>query len=111
MTNNMPFGLSFEQFQQIIDVIKNYKKITEVILFGSRVKGTQTSGSDIDIAIKGDGLSIRDLADLELEFDRLLLPYKMDLVIYKNITDKDLLEHIARVGKVIYSRASLDLEA
>ncbi len=36
------------------------------------------------------------------ELDELLLPYKIDLSVNHKIENKDLLEHINRIGIVVY---------
>ena len=42
---------------------------------------------------------------IELEIDALLLPYVVDLVIYKTISEPLLVDHINRVGSCIYKKA------
>jgi hypothetical protein len=44
------------------------------------------------------------LQKIEIELDDLMLPYKFDVSIYKTIQNKELLDHINRVGKVFYKR-------
>lgn len=39
------------------------------------------------------------------EIDGLLLPYTLDLSIFHQISDPDVLDHIQRVGKVFYEKA------
>jgi len=38
------------------------------------------------------------------DLDELYLPYNIDLSIYDNIEDSDVIEHIDRVGKTFYRR-------
>ena len=49
----------------------------EIILFGSRTKGTETERSDIDIAVSG----VQDFGQLEEEIDALPTLYTVDLVL------------------------------
>ncbi|SFE82063.1 Nucleotidyltransferase domain-containing protein [Thermophagus xiamenensis] len=79
-------------------VFSKNKDVEGVILFGSRAKGTFKEGSDIDIALIGDKLNMTSLRKIELELDELSLPYHLDVVIYKNIKEQALKEHIDRVG-------------
>lgn len=44
---------------------------------------------------------------ISLDLDDLLLPYAFDLSIYHHITASDLIEHIERVGKIFYKKASV----
>lgn len=100
----MQYGLSQLQFDQIINVFSNYKEIEEVILYGSRAKGTQTPYSDIDLTILGNNINFSLQQKIEIELDDLLLPYKFDVSLFKSIENIALVEHINRVGKVIYKK-------
>jgi predicted nucleotidyltransferase len=80
-----------------------HPKIREVILFGSRAKGSARPESDIDLALVGaiDELEAEAVAD---ELEELPLPYGFDVKAYDRIKSPALKEHIARVGKSIYRR-------
>lgn len=95
-------GLSNSDLKDIIAIFKKKQEIIDLILFGSRAKGTFETGSDIDLAIKGENLKQNDFLDLLIDLDNLNLPYKFDLVIYDRINSKPLLEHINRVGISLY---------
>jgi len=73
-----------------------------VLIFGSRVKGNFKPGSDVDFALKGKDLKMDDILKLQNKLDELNLPYKFDLIIYGNLSDKDLIEHINRAGVIFY---------
>jgi len=49
-------------------------------------------------------LDYSSLMKLENQLDDLLLPYKIDLSLYRNISNPDLTDHIQRVGKVFYEK-------
>lgn len=65
--------------------------------------GTYKNGSDIDLTIVGD-FQYDDLLSLEVQLDDLLLPYKIDLSVLSQISNKDLIDHIHRQGKVLYQK-------
>lgn len=46
------FGITEKSYQLLLDAFVKYQEVEEVILFGSRAKGTYKKGSDIDLAIK-----------------------------------------------------------
>jgi len=99
------FGLSEADCHYIKKAISHYPEIEQAIIFGSRAKGNFKTGSDIDIALKGEHITedtIFKLSD-ELE-EQLPLPYFFDLILYKNITNTELIQHIDRVGKEIYPK-------
>ena len=102
----MKFGLKKLQFDQIASVFSNHEEIETVILYGSRAKGCQKQYSDIDITIVSDKINLTSLQKIEIELDDLMLPYKFDVSIYKTIENKELLDHINRVGKIIYKRVN-----
>ncbi len=94
----MKFGLREEVIEKIQQVLAKYPQINQAILYGSRAKGTYKNGSDIDITLKGAELNLRLLSQISHELDDLLIPYKIDLSIFHEIENADLLEHIGRVG-------------
>jgi predicted nucleotidyltransferase len=91
-------GLTQEDLAKICAVIRQQPKVTAVILFGSRAKGNYRAGSDIDLALKGNGISTNDLAAIETSYQKLYLPWKLDLIIYDTIENAALKEHVDRVG-------------
>ncbi|ARU48423.1 nucleotidyltransferase family protein [Sulfurospirillum diekertiae] len=97
----MSFGLSDDVIEKMQQVFSQFPNIKEVVVFGSRAKGNYKEGSDIDLALKGTALNLQTLQNLELKLEELYLPYKIDMVIYKNIANDALKEHIDRVGMVL----------
>lgn len=95
-------GLSEEDVQSICRALGLFPKVSEAILYGSRAKGNYRPGSDIDLTLKGNELSHQDLLNIELALDDLLLPYKIDLSLHRQIDNPQLIEHIDRVGKLFY---------
>ncbi len=102
-THSLRFGLKPEAIEKICNVFSAYPQIQQVILYGSRAKGTQREGSDIDLAIQGD-LTLPQLLKIENTLDDLLLPYHIDLALMHHIYNPKLLEHIGRVGEVFYAK-------
>lgn len=96
------YGLDDYTINKIQDVFRSYEVIEEIILFGSRVKGTYTIGSDIDLCLKNSNLKLRERLALENKLDDLMLPYQIDMVIYEDIKNKALVDHIDRLGEIIY---------
>lgn len=95
------FGLPAKDIQSIKDTLRGFPKVSEAIIYGSRAKGNYRPGSDIDLTLKGD-LSHHDLLDIELALDELPLPYKLDLSLHHQLDNPQLLDHIARAGKLFY---------
>ncbi len=94
----MKYGLKDKIVEKIQNVFVLFPQVEKVILYGSRAKGNFKNGSDIDLTIKGENIKLNTLNKISLELDNLYLPYTIDLSIYKNIDNKELLEHIDRIG-------------
>lgn len=90
----MRYGIKEEYWQQLSEVFAQMPQIEKVILYGSRVKGTYKPFSDIDITLVGENITYRDL----------LLPYMFDISIFHNLKNDELIEHINRMGAVVYSK-------
>jgi predicted nucleotidyltransferase len=103
----MPYGLPEEALAAIIAVFRGHDKVEEVILFGSRAKGNHRPGSDIDIAIKGNGLVLNDQLTLMNSLDDLNTPYRFDLLNYAKIRDAAVKSHIDRVGIILFTKAGI----
>jgi len=97
------YGLRADIIEKIVQTIKKNLKIQQIILFGSRAKETYKKGSDIDISIISKDLSLKELNQIKVMLDDLMLPYKIDLLDYERISNDALKDHIKRVGKVLNS--------
>jgi predicted nucleotidyltransferase len=102
MTGTRKYGLLKNDINNIVSVLISNPKIEEIVLFGSRAKGSNRAGSDIDLAIKGENLNLDDLLIAKIQIDKLSLPYKFDIVIYHKITEEELINHINRVGITLH---------
>ncbi|MCE6991427.1 nucleotidyltransferase domain-containing protein [Dyadobacter sp. CY323] len=94
----MKYGLKESTIAAIQAVFKKYPQVEKAILYGSRAKGNFRNGSDIDLVLVGESLNLSDQFKIETELDDLMLPYKIDLAIYHHIENKELIDHIDRVG-------------
>lgn len=94
----MKYGLSDTTLKEILTVFRKNVRVEEVILFGSRAKGSYRNGSDIDLAVKGEGLDFQQFLKILVALDDLELLYKIDLVNYQTIKSQELLDHIDRIG-------------
>lgn len=99
------FGLTENHRAIITTIFAQYPQIKTVVVYGSRAKGTHRPGSDIDMTItEGDGLGLELLLKLSNDFDDSMLPFLVDISIRSQLTEPALLDHIQRVGRVIYQR-------
>lgn len=106
----MKYGLPEDARQKICEVLARYPQIEKAILYGSRAMGNHKNGSDIDLTLSGGkDLTPQILAQIMDEIDDLLLPYTLDLSIMRDINDRDVLSHIARVGVDFYTRSEMKI--
>ena len=100
----MPYGLNDTNFGQILSVLAMNQQVESAILFGSRAKGTYKPGSDVDIALKGPELKLKDILALQNLLDDFDQPYIFDLILYHTITEPALISHIEKTGIEIFRR-------
>lgn len=101
----MKYGLSAQTLQKIRDVFMQYPQIEEAVLYGSRARGDYKNGSDIDLTLRGgDALTHTILSRIANDLDDQLLPYTIDLSIFKNIRNPEMVEQIERVGVALYKK-------
>jgi predicted nucleotidyltransferase len=99
------FGITPKTFLLLMKTFESFPEVEEVILFGSRAKSNFKKGSDIDIVVKGESVTPRLVLKISATLnERLPIPYFVDVLIYSQIENPDLLDHIHRVGKVIYEK-------
>lgn len=99
-------GLSKVVEDKIKSVFERYINIETAVLYGSRAMGSNRENSDIDITIKGN-IEFSELLKIESQLDELLLPYKIDLSVYNSLSNKELIDHINRAGKIFYKKTYL----
>lgn len=102
MDDKSRFGLTEPQIEAIQGVLALHTHVEKAVLYGSRAMGNFRPGSDIDLVLMGDQLSLDDVLAIANELDDLLLPYKIDLSSWHDIDQEQLLDHIARKGIVFY---------
>ena len=102
----MKYGLKEATIAQIQSVLARYPQVEKAILYGSRAKGSYKNGSDIDLTLHGSAdLTLSVLYRILNDLDDLLLPYTIDLSLFNDISDPDVVAHIQRVGVAFYPDA------
>lgn len=101
--NNAQFGFKDGDIEIILNIIASFTAIDKAVIFGSRAKGNYQQGSDVDIALFTKNNSISPQLSFKLN-EESLLPYKFDVIDFNTLTHADLIEHINRVGIVIYQK-------
>jgi predicted nucleotidyltransferase len=108
MDNN--FGIEDADLETIIEVISDVAEVNEIIIFGSRAKGTFRRGSDVDLALKGQQLTTHTISHISnILNEETTMPYHFDVINYHTINNVHLCEHIDRVGRSIYKKKSAEV--
>ena len=101
---NIP-GLSDQDMEDISQVFQSLPEVNRVWLFGSRAKGTNKPGSDVDLALEGPLLTFDTVREARFQLnEETNLPYRFDILDQSTITSSELLDHIQRVGLVVYEK-------
>jgi len=100
MTNT---GLNSNYITDINKVFAKYEQVEKVILYGSRAMGTYNERSDIDLVAVGENIDRFIIIQIKNKLEELNIPYFIDLQDYNTIDNKNLIEHIKRVGIVFYN--------
>ena len=101
----MNLGLNDADRIYIVETIQKISEIEKAVIFGSRAKGNYKAGSDIDLAIFGEGVTFDTVAKLHaLLEEESPLPYFFDVIDATHLAHIELKEHIDRVGKIIFER-------
>ncbi|MDF1571946.1 MAG: nucleotidyltransferase domain-containing protein [Bacteroidales bacterium] len=100
------YGLDKKDIEKILELLSKYPEIEKAIIYGSRAKGNYRDGSDIDLSLVGENLDLNTLLKIEHQVDDLLLPYKLDISLFHNIENNDLIDHIERVGIIFYTKSN-----
>ena len=105
------FGLSEKSIETVLNVLTQFDTVLSARIFGSRAKENFKEGGDIDLCLVVDSNFLREqkLAMMR-QFDESSLPCSVDLLIYSEITNEKLKEHIDSMGRMIYPKGVILME-
>jgi uncharacterized protein len=96
------FGLAERHYGEFVRVFQRYPQIEQVLIFGSRAKGTDKPWSDFDLAVVAPTMSEREFSSLWNELDDLDLVFKLDVLHWDRLPQDRLKEKIAQEGRRFY---------
>ena len=97
-------GLTDRDLETLHDIFNKFPTITEVYIFGSRVRGNYTHGSDIDLAIMNPIEDTNTIHRIITLFQDSSLPYFVDLLYFPAIKNVALKNNILIFGLPIYRK-------
>jgi len=72
----MKFGLMVEAITQIANIISFFPEMHRAIIFGSRAIGNYKTGSDADIALKGETITHEIVTQIKYQLsEKTTIPY------------------------------------
>lgn len=96
-------GLKERNRAKIRQILASYPGVERAVLFGSRATGTYRPGSDVDLALAGDGLTHSDLGAIDAAMEATTVPQMVDLVLWSSV-GRVLADHIRNFGVEFYVR-------
>jgi predicted nucleotidyltransferase len=107
MKTESDFGLKPETLTQIQSIFSAFPEVEKAVIYGSRAMGNFRNNSDIDLTLMGKNLGLTELLSIENELDDLLMPYQIDLSLFHQIDNPDLINHIQEHGKLLFERSAV----
>ncbi len=84
----MKINISEEDLDTVQSILAAHVPEHEVRVFGSRVRGTATESSDLDLIVMTDTpLTTLEMADLREAFSDSALPFKVDILDWASTKD------------------------
>jgi len=103
----MKHGIYNRSYQIIYETLQKEPGIEKAVLFGSRAMGNAKKGSDIDIAIFGNNINQQLISKISTKLNQEdPIPYFIEIIDYKTISNPKLKQHIDEKGVTIFERVS-----
>jgi len=97
------FGLMVEAITQIANILSFFPEMHQAIILGSRATGNYKTGSDVDIALKGESIAHEIVTQIKYQLsEESKMPYFFDVTDYDKLKNEDLIIHIDRCGKFFF---------
>ena len=105
VSSEVSFGLKISDWEEILISFPKHKEIERVMIFGSRAKINYKQGSDVDLALFGEDITLDILGSIQNYLnEETLLPYQFDILHYEKISNSLVKENIDLWGKEVYRR-------
>ena len=99
------YGLTKGDLEEMNHIFKSHPDVQKSLIFGSRAMGTFKRGSDVDLCLQGDHLSMKTVSEIHYQLEEETeLPYFFDIVRYDSKLNPELKAHIDRAGIIIYEK-------
>lgn len=101
----MNYGLRDTDLDYMLTPFRREPAIEQVWLYGSRAKGTNRPGADVDLALIGEQITRQTVGSIHrILDDESPIPYFFDVIHWDTIANDKLKQEIQRTGQLIYQR-------
>jgi len=101
----MNYGLRDTDLDYMLTLFRREPAIEQVWLYGSRAKGTNRPGADVDLALIGEQITRQTVGWIHSVLDdESPIPYFFDVIHWNTIANDTLKQEIQRTGQLIYQR-------
>ena len=101
----MNYGLRDTDLDYMLALFRREPAIEQVWLYGSRAKGTNRPGADVDLALIGEQITRQTVSRIHSVLDdESPIPYFFDVIHWNIIANDKLKQEIQRTGQLIYQR-------
>jgi uncharacterized protein len=91
-------GFSDDRWDEIARTVFSVLPFERIMVFGSRAKGVWREGSDIDIAVWGPLWNALQAERARELLEERFFPWSFDVTLPDKIENRDIADHIDRVG-------------
>ena len=84
--NLSALALTVSQAHEVTQLLAKFLPHTKVWAFGSRVKGTATLRSDLDLVVFSSNQQALAVFQLQQAFEESSLPFRVDVLIWDHLT-------------------------
>jgi predicted nucleotidyltransferase len=103
----MTFGLRDTDITYMHNLFRQHPDVEQVWVYGSRAKGTNRPGSDVDLALIGPDVKRQTVSHIHfvLEEDSPM-PFFFDVTHWDSISFQEFKNEVKRTGKLLYERTT-----
>ncbi len=103
--HNLTFGLRDADLLYMDNLFRQHSDIEQVWLYGSRAKGTNQPGSDVDLALIGPDVKGETVRHIHFVLEEESpMPFFFDVLHWDGLSNQKLKDEIQRTAQPLYER-------
>ena len=104
----MNFGLREADIQFMQALFQQHSDVEQVWVYGSRAKGTNQPGSDVDLALVGPHIQRETVRHIHFVLDENSpIPFFFDVLHWDSLSNQKLKDEIQRTAHLLHQRTPL----